>query len=47
MAFVFWVAYVNVVSLLAKLAIACKLSFVFYVLVEKENCLDSENGWLY
>ena len=38
---IFWVAYVKVVSLLASLAIACKFSFVFYVLVEKENCLDS------
>ena len=38
---IFCVAYVKVVSLLASVAIACKFSFVFYVLVEKENCLDS------
>ena len=27
--------------MLVSLAIACKFSFVCYVLVEKENCLDS------
>ena len=36
--YIFWVAYVNVVSLLVSLAIPCKLCFVFYhVLVEREG----------